>query len=458
MRRAKRRRPGRILLPVTAAFLLFAGSGAAFGESSSARIHGSIGLFAEGRLANRSTNVRQDWNAIGDIDLHSDPKPGAWSFAFSGRVTGDMDGTRASLEPGIYNGILETFEHEVQPWLYRAAIQRDFERGDETEARLTTLRLGRQYHTGGDFLWFDGAELQGAKRFKDVNVTASLFGGVPVRFYESATDDWLVGGGLTARFARAVVGLEGYHVEEDARYGWHRKDNVGRASVLADLSESLRFEGVVRAIDDDEMDGRARLAWQGPRGVLARLDYRFQAEDRKPHTTELDAASIVLGRSVGAFRRGFSEIGGDILIPLNERITLDVGATSRDFKDSSDRVNLDFDRYFATLTLARLDVAGRKADISVTGEAYETRSDWTRSVSGDISLDLSRTVRVSAGTSYAIYSYDYNTNAVKNDVRVGTAKLRWNATEQLRFEGRYDIEDDDYRVHHFVRAGFRYAF
>ena len=378
-----------------------------------------------------------------------------FSFALSGRVSGDLDGRRPGLKPGIYNGIYETFDHSVQPWLYRATITKNFEADG---SGLKSVRIGRQYHTGGDFLWFDGLEVHSLIPIENNSLDIAIFGGVPVRLYESSSNDWLAGGGASLRLDKVYMALEGYHIEEDARFGWVRKNTVGRFALDANLNEKINFNGVVRAVDDEEIDGRTRLTMNLPRNAIARLDYQFQSDDKSSHSTELDAYSIILGRSIGASRRGFSDFGGDIMVPLSDHLSFDIGASARDFKDSEDRNNHDFDRFFATLMLSDMKIINRSTDISITGEAYETLTDYTRAISGDVSMKYSKTVTLSAGTSYAIYSYGYATDQVKDDVRLGTAKITWEPKSNLRFNLRYDIEDDDYRLHHFISAGCRYAF
>lgn len=421
------------------------------------KIYGSIETRIEGKWGQNSSDVRQDWDAFADLDFYSTKSSNDFSFALSGRVSGDIDGRRPSLEPGIYNGIYETFDNAVQPWLYRAWIDKGFKNDDG--AGIKSLRIGRQYHTGGDFLWFDGIEMHTLVPIQDRRLDIVVFGGVPVRLYESARNDWLIGSGTSLQLEKVRLGLEGYYIEEDVRFNRTRKNAVGRASIDAVLSESLNFSGVIRGINDDEFDGRARLTINNlPKNSILRLDYRFQTEDRGPHTTELDAQSIILARTVGATRRAFNEYGADIMIPFADNIVLDIGAMTRDFSDSEDRYNLDFDRFYLGVSISDIKFANKLFDVSITGEAYETRSDYTKAISGDVSTELCKNVTASAGTSFALYSYDYATDQVKDNVRYGTAKLVWTPSKPFRFNIRYDLEDDDYRLHHYLSAGCRYVF
>jgi hypothetical protein len=438
---------------------------AAYGEplasptsTESARLTGSFSTYVDGRRGHRSASTRQDWDITSDLEAHLAPPSRSWSADLHVRGTADVDGRRPSEEPGIYNGIQETFSGDVQPFLYRASIERNLEQ-DLGIAELTGFRLGRQYRTEGDFLWFDGLELSGRLPVSTgANITGAVFGGVPVRLFESATDAWLGGGALTLGLGQARVGLEAYHVENRDRLGFLRKDNVGRVSLAAPIGTAARVDAVARAIDDDEYDGRARLTVNLPRGIQLRGDYRIQGEDRGPHASELDAASLVMGRAIGASRRAFQEYGADVMVPLGDHLSVDVGGASRQTEGPLDVNNINFERYFAAISLSNLEIGTHAVDISVTGEAYETVLDWTRALSGDIAVKLTPNLKASVGSSYALYQYDYIAQTVRQNVRTGTARLVWNAKKNLRLEGRYDLEDDDFRLHHYVRAGFRYDF
>jgi hypothetical protein len=426
-------------------------------STEKARLTGSFATYVDGRWGQTSPSVRQDWDAISDLEAHLAPPSGSWSADLHVRGTADVDGRRPSEEPGIYNGIQETFSGDVQPWLYRASVERSF----DVDEGITGFRLGRQYRYDGDFLWFDGLELTGRLPIADAsgaNISGALFGGIPVRLYESASDAWLGGGALRLGIGQARIGLEAYHVEDRDRLGFLRKDNVGRVSLAAPIGSNARVDAVARAIDDDEMDGRARLTVNLPHGIQLRGDYRIQAEDRGPHASELDAASLVMGRAIGASRRAFQEYGADVMFPLGDHLSLDVGAASRQTEGPLDVNNINFERYFAAISLSNLEIGTHAVDISVNGEAYETVLDWTRAVSGDIAVKLTPNLKASVGSSYALYQYDYITQTVRQNVRTGTARLVWNAKKNLRLEGRYDLEDDDFRFHHYVRAGFRYDF
>lgn len=430
--------------------------GAATAVSAEPKLHGTLSSYIDFRAAN-STN-RQDQDVVTDLDLqYGRVEEDTWAFTFSGRANVDVDGRRPSEEPGIYNGIQETYDNNVVPWLYKAAIEHRLNAGSGPVG-LTGVRLGRQYHTDGDFLWFDGLELSG-RYLGARGAHFSLFGGVPVRLFESAEGDWLAGASLNVPIERALLGLEAYHVTDKQRFGITRYDDVARASIFAPLSDSITFQGTARIIDDTNFDGRARITVLLPRNAQLRADVRGQSGDRGAQTTELDAASLVLGRSISIPRRAWHEYGGDLLLPLLEHFTLDLGGITHQTSTRNDPNNIEFDRYFASGSLSEVTFLGKPTDASVTFEAYQTKGDWTRTASGEVSMQLSKTFTGSVGTSYALYSYDYNLGVITTDhVRIGTASFLWKATSSVRIDGRYDIEHDGYRLHHFGRLGFRYDF
>lgn len=433
-----------------------AGAAQTYPPETGMGLHGSFSTYLDWRRGARSSSVRQDLDVTSMLDVTYRPDK-AWEFALSVSGTGDADGRRPSFEPGIYNGVAETFDHAVQPWLYRAYGRRALDIG-LGQGRLTALTLGRQYTTGEEFVWLDGAELTGEMPLGNADATFALYGGVPVRLFESQSGDWLVGGRTAIRVGRARVGLEAYHVEDETWNKFVRKDNVGRFSLATPVGEDAHLYAMVRGIDDEGLDGRARVTVNLPREMQLRVDGRFQTEARGPHANEVDAASLVLGRASGLMRQAYLEGGADLLVPFAEHWTLDIGASTREFDDPQHLNNINFDRYFASVIADGLTFGGRPVGGSATFEAYRSAADWTRTATGEGHIDLTDRLRFGIASTYALYSYDYLLNQISNDVRVLTAKVRYRATDRLRFDLRYDAEDDDYRLHHYVNAGFRYDF
>ncbi len=419
-------------------------------------LHGSFSVSADWRRAARSSATRQDLDLGSMLDVTYRPDK-AWDFALSVSATGDADGRRPSFEPGIYNGIAETYDRAVQPWLYRAYARRHLAIG-LGDGKLTALTLGRQYTTGEEFVWIDGLELDGEMPLGSTDATFAVYGGVPVRLFESSDGDWLVGGRMGLRIGRARVGVEAYHVEDETLSGYIRKDNVGRFSLATPIGDRANLYAMVRGIDDEGLDARAHLSVNLPRDMQLRLDGRIQTEARSAHANEVDAASLVLGRASGVMRQAYNEVGADVLIPLSDRWSVDLGASTREFDDPQNLNNINFDRFFAALMADGLTFAGKKVGGSATFEAYRSAADWTRTATGEAHMDLTERLQVGVASTYALYSYDYLLNQISNDVRVFTAKARYRATDALRFDVRYDAEDDDYRLHHYVHAGIRYDF
>lgn len=420
-------------------------------------LHGSFSTFVDWRRGANSASTRQDLDINSYLDMTYRPDK-LWTFAVSASATGDLDGRRPSFEPGIYNGVRETFDHAVTPWLYRLYGTRKLDVSIGGSGKLTALTLGRQYTTGEEFVWIDGLELTGEVPIDRANVTFSVYGGVPVRLFESSSNDWLAGGRLALRIGATRIGIEGYHVEDQTVTGWKRIDNVGRISLAAPIGDKGNLFAMVRGVDDEGLEARVRAAFNLPRDIQLRADVRTQTEARGSHANEVDAASLVMGRASGVMRQAFTEYGGDVLIPINDKWSLDLGGSTRDFKDPQTLNNINFDRYFVSLMASGLDFSGKKLGGNITFEAYNSAADWTRTATGEVTLDMTSRLRLSAGSTYALYSYDYMLNQITNDVRLVTGKIQYRPTDRLRLEARYDLEDDAYRLHHYVHTGFRYDF
>lgn len=425
-------------------------------EPRARTLNGTLGVFFEGNRGHRSPSVRQDWDQITDIDMsYAAPTDRLWRLDLSARLTTDLDGRRPSNEPGIYNGIRETFEGNVQPWLYRAVASKTF---DSSLGPLTvpSVSLGRQYRQSGDFLWFDGAAVGASVARSPYQIAISGFGGVPVRLYTSATDDWMAGLEASLAVRRTHASAEIYHITDHRQSGGVVRDNVARLAIRSAIGDKLNVSATGRATEAEGIEVRSNALWRpGISDITIRGDYRYQGEDRGQLSTELDAASAIHGRALGAPRRAFQEFGLAASLPYRDWFVLDVGGSTRETKSAQDRYNLDFDRLYAALSVPSLPIL-RKVSAGATFELYESGGDYTRSVSGELSTKIRDRLRASLGSSYSLYSYDYATNELKDDVRSITGKLDWRYRDGLRFEARYDGEYDDRTLHHYLKLGARY--
>lgn len=433
-------------------------------DTSAYPVHGSYGVQLDGRFADPNA-FGDDWDAGADLDLRfGDPSRHAFTGAFSGRLLGDIDGRQPGSRPNINNGILETFGDLYQPYVFSAYVEARRWGAPFFEEEGAVVRLGRQSATGGEAVRFDGAAVEGRSSFLTIAgkpVEMAVYGGVPVHLFESANGDWVLGGRVAFGVGRGRMGLEYLHATDKLSLprGRTRNDNLIRATYRTPVGEAGRFAGTVRAIDAGEVDYDARYDW---RAEAYATDLRFRlsglAGDRGRLANELDAFAVVQGQARDARHRGYNQIEVGGTRSLGDHLALDLGASRRWADGGDDRENVDFGRLFATFMFNGLHLGRMPLDASVTLDGYETRRDFTRHAGGELTLGLSPSVRLTLASAYAIQQFDYNTRTVRDDVRTGTVRLDYAPTDDVDLQARYDIENDDQRVHHAVRLGGRHAF
>jgi hypothetical protein len=360
-------------------------------------------------------------------------------FYGSGKLHWDLDdaGTQAD---DLYAGIEDRARSEQ--YLYQAYIE-----GHDPAGRVR-LRGGRQYVDIADSLHLDGAQLI---LWEQARLGGRLFGGLPVSYYSSVSDDWAAGASLLAR-------------------PW--EENQTRLTFVQYHDES-------RGEDDHRLglDSRQRLPadWR-TRLVGSLLNDRFEAAGFDlyylPGEGALDGSFSVRrwGGADGETRQysPLQEILGDLepYTYLTARLTKGVlpwlfvspGVAARLVSSADeDAQNRDYRRYDLTVSAQ----AGRAWLASVAAEYWNVdEGDSFVGASGEIRYRNGRRWEASAGSGYYRYEYarysDFTGTINAGDVRVAADGTRientpdsysyflrgkWNVTKSVSVQARVDVED-----------------
>lgn len=155
--------------------------------------------------------------------------------------------------------------------------------------------------------------------------------------------------------------------------------------------------------------------------------------------------------------RPYTQVRGLVSKGFGEHFTLDAGADGRWLRDGDDEgaYNHEFERYFVTPTLQRVPWKG--LSLSVTGEFWNSDEDvW--SWGADATHKCTEALKVSLGTFYSLYKYDYYAASERDDVRTIYARVRWKLENNLRLDGGYEYEHSDFDTIQTVRLGVTWDF
>ena len=134
------------------------------------------------------------------------------------------------------------------------------------------------------------------------------------------------------------------------------------------------------------------------------------------------------------------------------------GADTRQLTDDDDEAmfNREFTRFFLTPIIKNIPYKGM--DISVTGEIWDSEGRDTKSAGLDITHQCTDNLKVSVGTSYSLYKYDYYADTERDDVRDYYLKLNYKLTKDTKLSFSYAFEDDDFDYYHELQFGVKYEF
>ncbi|MBI2920841.1 MAG: hypothetical protein HYY18_07115, partial [Planctomycetes bacterium] len=144
-----------------------------------------------------------------------------------------------------------------------------------------------------------------------------------------------------------------------------------------------------------------------------------------------------------------------------KHVSVEAGTDIRRLWDIDDEgpYNREFSRYWLTPMLQDWPVKG--LSVSVTGEYWAVRHTSNgdfRSWGGDITWKPSKQLKLSAGTAFALYKYDYVDGIERERVQTYYAKAAWSPWKFLKFDLGYEYEHLDDADFHIVKAGVTLSF
>jgi hypothetical protein len=366
-----------------------------------------------------------------------------------GRVSADIDGQGDRDGQFVYPSLADSYDDPIHGLLYEAYV--DVQRPPVVSA----LRLGRQIdYLTPVFAYFDGARVK-TPTWTPLKITGGLYGGVPVRLYESSTSgDEIIGvWGELRPWSGSRMRLDWMHVEDDQRFA-ARSDDLFGLSAWQRLSEELRVDAGYTRLEETDRDVRARANWNDARhDFTLQLSWYRLLETQSQFALEFDPFTSSL-QSYSPFDqyRALASKG------LSENWRIDGGFDLRRLDDAKDEgaFNHDYDRGWVAVAL--LDAWPAGTTVTVTGDWWSSDGRDVESWGLDLSRKLEDGLSVNAGTSYALYRYDIFLDAERDDVRFWYLKLKKQYSKAWAFECAYDYEDDSDDDFHVLTLGATWRF
>jgi len=430
-----------------AGLILSLAAGRAAWAQSSVDLHGS----AISQYVYRSTDsgtTDQDVYQYLSLDLNNDQS--AVSGHFFGRLTDDIDGHQQPKEFYPFASIYDTEDNPLVAHLYYAYLDLNRVPG------LKKIRLGRMglYDTPVP-LYLDGGLVE-TNEWKEAGyLSFGAYAGSPVHFFESDTQSdysygaWLQGRPCSGSRLRADYA----HVHDPNLYGIENDDFVA-LSAWQQLGQYVRLHGFYSRLEDDNRDLQLDGLYFNPKqDFMVSASYYQLLEAQTVQTIDFDSF-------YGAEFTYYPYRQYRLLASkgLGDHFFVEGGADLRALVDNSDRSNFnhDFIRYFGTVGMRDLP-EGLTA--SLTGEVWDSNKQFEtiETYGGDVSYRQKR-IKLSVGSYYSMFKYDYTLMEEQTRVQTYYARLRYSPVEAVALDAGYEFEEGDLEDFSTMKLGFRYSF
>ncbi|MEE8148504.1 MAG: hypothetical protein V3T24_12930 [Longimicrobiales bacterium] len=399
-------------------------------------VHGSLITRYRGRHQ-RGGDQDHDLYAVLDLSI-GDSQHDAVSGSLLARVAIDLDGAG---DDSTFDSLQDTDGGSTDTSLYTAYV--DVHSIDA----LNTFRVGRQFMVEApEFAWFDGMHL--AFEPGGSSLRLGLYGGIPVREYESSSaGDRLAGAYVEGRpWTGARTRLDWLELRDETELVDHENDILG-VGVWQSLGASLHLSGEYSRLDAESRDMRFGAAWYPGDEWTLRASYFRLFTTQRDLALEADPFYDSL-REYYPFQQASLLVAKD----FGDRWALEGGADVRRVIDEDDvgEFNRDFERGFVTASL--LEVLPGELTLSVTADVWYADDNETEAFGAELSRALSESGRISLGTDYSLYKYDFFLDSEKENVRTWYLRWRRRARTGVGLDVPYEFEEDDTDQYNTLRV------
>lgn len=405
-------------------------------------IHGTYSM----RYRGRWTGDARDNDLYGTLlATYGDPEKDTLTGAFSGRIAEDLDGGRHVNGAAPFGSVEDSYHSSTTTLLTSAYVDVN---------RLATgllLRGGRQVlDEMSDAVTMDGA----LARWKiSDSVVGTVFGGLPANLFEaSPSHDAMYGGAIeVVPWERGRVRAEYMHIQDKNVFGLF-KDDLATLS-LDHYSETTAWRLRYSLLEGESRDVAARLTAMPAEGLVVNLlaSYTFESIQAIAYAADPYATFLLT-------LKPYAQLSATISKTLSASFVVEAAVTSRRLVEGADEssYNHEFTRLNATVRTA--DWPFDRVSVSLSGDRWQSTADDFWTTSGDVVWTASRAVRVSAGTSFALYVIDAFTGEERESVRSFYGGVRWKMSADTTFDVRASVDRDEGGTFTTHEIGARRAF
>jgi len=398
----------------------------------------SVWLRSRYRVRTAGSQSDQDLYEVLAID-YEDPAHPEMEAHFLGRGAFDLDGNSGALLQSINDSRGDRIDADV----FEGYVEAGTKNGD------TRVRIGRQSdYLTPEIAHFDGvsvrSRIEGPRGFE-----FGAYGGSNVTFDSSTSEDESLFGAFAQSrpWKGGRARLDWMHLNDDRLLGQDENDLVGLG--LWQTWKAWTASAEYTRLEDRDRDLELRARWSDEAGQTSVQARYFQLlETQNQRALFLDPFTQAL-QTYFPFRQwGLSGWRA-----LSEDVDLDLGFDVREVDDSGDigTFNHDWRRYYATVTWREL--IANAWTVSITGDWYDDDQNESTALGGDLSRDFGKVWKLSLGTYYSLYKYDFFTASERDDVQSYFTKLIWRHSDMWTFDLQYEYEDDDDEQYHTLRWG-----
>ena len=390
----------------------------------------------------RSNEHTDDHDLYTNLGLNVN-EGGKASFNFLGRLATDLDGNRDSSGYYVYDSLADSTGHSMDEKIFSAHA--DLNKLGVVDA----LRLGRQTVEGTpEVAFFDGLSADSSS-MGSMSLKAGVYGGVPVRFYESSSEDSLVGGHVQMEPTKTLKARLDWMRSTDDRITQTRHDDIFSVNVEKQVQKSTRLLAAYSMLENEARDVALRCYYRNMEKDLSMSFYLYTLiQTQNNFALEFDPFYSSTKELYPYYKASTLISKG-----LGDTLVLDTGYDLRRVKDSSNvgSYNREYDRFFVTPML--LDKPWVGGSCSVTLDLWKSGDRQIFAYGGDLSHKCTEKLDVSAGTLFSMYKYDLFSDSEKEDVQTYYLKAKYKMSKMLRFNSSYEYETDSLEANHVIKLG-----
>lgn len=405
------------------------------------------------RLRTTGSDSDQDWESIFTLDIGDVNKQKVTGAIQAGGLF-DLDGNNSDQFRDLYN----TYSSQAVGRLYYAHID------VQNTWPFQTLRIGRQHNYDFENFYFDGMSFD-AQPFYGVKI--SSYYGVPVHLSESQfgfeNGDWLFGSAVTWTPINKIRLRFDYAHLKDRTSGFRvsagdQEDNLLGTTLWVDITKNLDFYSRFTSFSDQVRDLTFASSFKLPKHqfrVQARYYRLLKGYDIR--VPELDDYSIL-----GTYQP-YSEYALTVTKGFGKHFGLDGGFNWRklDNVQTTSPFNHGYKRGYLSLSTYDLGVKG--LSLTATGDYYKgedstfQNDNFGASFSASQQL-LKKKLKISAGTAYYLYKFNYATANESTNVQTYFAKVEAKLSKKLKVKSGYEFEHNDLNGFHTFKLGLTWDF